>query len=121
MVPAEEGRLIASKIPYATFVELESRNHILLEHEPAWRTFRDRVLEFTGREPGGALKCAELSRRDREILAGITDGLTNAQIADRLQIGEKTVRNHVSHLFGKLGVRSRAQAIVLTRDQELDG
>ncbi|WP_163557353.1 alpha/beta fold hydrolase [Halomonas sp. NO4] len=117
VVPVVEGRLIASGIPGASFVELESRNHILLGDEPAWQTFRELVLEFTGREQGAAPLFADLSRREREILASLTDGLTNAQIADCLHISEKTVRNHVSHLFSKLGVRSRAQAIVLARDQ----
>lgn len=120
VVPAVEGRLIASEIPDATFVELESRNHILLEHEPAWQTFQERVLEFTGLKHAHAAAFADLSRREHEILTGITDGLTNVQIADRLNISEKTVRNHISHLFSKLGVRSRAQAIVLVRDQGLD-
>src|SRR5258706_4930427 len=39
-IPIEEGRLVASGIPGAEFVELDSRNHILLEHEPAWQRFR---------------------------------------------------------------------------------
>lgn len=121
VVPVVEGRLIASGIPGASFVELESRNHILLGDEPAWQTFRELVLEFTGRKQGAAPLFADLSRREREILASLTDGLTNAQIADRLHISEKTVRNHVSHLFSKLGVRSRAQAIVLARDQGFSG
>ncbi|MFC3281986.1 alpha/beta fold hydrolase [Litchfieldella rifensis] len=117
VVPVEEGRLIASEIPDASFVELDSPNHILLEHEPAWQTFQDRVLEFTGLRHGHTPPLTDLSRREREIFDGITAGLTNAQIAERLHISEKTVRNHVSHLFDKLGVRSRAQAIVLAHDQ----
>ena len=46
------------------------------------------------------------------MLTLITEGLGNAQIAERLSISEKTVRNHVSNLFDKLGVWTRAQAIV---------
>jgi DNA-binding NarL/FixJ family response regulator len=46
------------------------------------------------------------------VLALLTEGLSNAQIAERLGISEKTVRNHVSNLFDKLGVWTRAQAIV---------
>ena len=48
VVPIGEGRLIASAIDGAEFVELDSRNHILLEHEPAWERFCATVLEFTG-------------------------------------------------------------------------
>ena len=50
------------------------------------------------------------------MLALITEGLSNTDIAERLNISEKTVRNHASNLFDKLGVWSRAQAIVFARD-----
>ena len=59
---------------------------------------------------------AALSPREREILALISEGLGNADIGERLAISEKTVRNHVSNLFDKLGVWTRAQAIVFARD-----
>ena len=59
---------------------------------------------------------AGLSEREREVLALIADGLSNTDIAARLEISEKTVRNHTSNLFDKLGVWSRAQAIVFARD-----
>jgi pimeloyl-ACP methyl ester carboxylesterase/DNA-binding CsgD family transcriptional regulator len=114
----EEGRLLAARIPNAEFVELDSRNHILLEHEPAWDRFREAVLEFLG--PGGRAAnesvFASLSSRERQILALIAEGLSNTDIGDRLAISEKTVRNHTSNLFDKLGVWSRAQAIVFARD-----
>ena len=46
----------------------------------------------------------------------MAEGLGNTDIADRLAISEKTVRNHTSNIFDKLGVWSRAQAIVFARD-----
>jgi len=55
--------------------------------------------------------------REREVLALISEGLGNADIGERLKISEKTVRNHVSNLFDKLGVWTRAQAIVFARDR----
>jgi pimeloyl-ACP methyl ester carboxylesterase/DNA-binding CsgD family transcriptional regulator len=113
VVQFSEGRLLASGIPNAEFVELDSRNHILLEHEPAWSRFREAVLSFMNAEVdtyAGAF--AALSIRERDVLALIAAGLSNTQIAENLEIGEKTVRNHASNLFDKLGVRSRAQAIV---------
>ena len=119
VIPIAEGRILAAAIPGAQFVELDSKNHILLENEPAWERFCTEVLDFIGL---GDLRGREdpafgtLSRREREVLALITEGLGNAQIADRLTISEKTVRNHVSHLFDKLGVWTRAQAIVFARD-----
>lgn len=120
--PLAEGRALASGIAGAEFVELESRNHVLLEHEPAWERFKEAVLEFTGQQAaGGGQTFAELSPRERDVLRLLTEGLSNSEIAERLGISEKTVRNHLSHLFDKLGVWSRAQAIVFARDHRFQG
>ena len=122
VVPIAEGRILASGIAGAEFVELDSRNHVLLEHEPAWERFREAVLAFiTSGNPPGDSVFAALSARERQVLALIADGLSNTDIADRLAISEKTVRNHASHLFDKLGVWSRAQAIVFARDHGFSG
>ena len=117
-VPMSQGHLLAAGIPGAEFVELDSNNHILLEHEPAWTRFMEAVLEFVGMpaQAGEDPAFEALSPREREILALISEGLGNADIGERLSISEKTVRNHVSNLFDKLGVWSRAQAIVFARD-----
>ena len=117
VINVAEGRMLAAGIPGAEFVELDSRNHVLLEHEPAWRRFRDTVRAFldTG-QPSNASPFAALSTRERQVLALMAEGLSNSEIADRLQISEKTVRNRASNLFDKLGVWSRAQAIVFARD-----
>jgi DNA-binding CsgD family transcriptional regulator/pimeloyl-ACP methyl ester carboxylesterase len=121
VVPISEGRILATGIPGAQFVELDSSNHVLLEHEPAWKRFCDEVLDFTGLNATGDSEedpaFAALSPREREILALIAEGLANADIAERLDISEKTVRNHVSNVFDKLGVWTRAQAIVFARDR----
>lgn len=122
VVPVAEGRILASGIPGAEFVELDSRNHILLEHEPAWQRFQEAVLAF--QESGDARTdsvFAALSTRERQVLALMADGLSNADIAARLEISEKTVRNHASNLFDKLGVWSRAQAIVFAHDHGFRG
>jgi DNA-binding NarL/FixJ family response regulator len=99
-----------------------AHDHILLEHEPAWQRFCDAVLAFL--QPGqlaGDSVFAALSARERQVLALMADGLSNADIAERLQISEKTVRNHASNLFDKLGVWSRAQAIVFARERGYTG
>jgi pimeloyl-ACP methyl ester carboxylesterase/DNA-binding CsgD family transcriptional regulator len=115
----DEGRRLAAGIPGAQFVELDSKNHILQEAEPAWGRFREAVLDFVGLSGGRGEDSAfaSLSPREREILALMTDGLANAEIAERLAISEKTVRNQISKLFDKLGVWTRAQAIVFARDR----
>ena len=123
VVPVAEGRLLAGSIQGAQFVELDSRNHVLLEHEPAWQRFQQEVLAFArGDEPATPdAVFAALSGRERQVLTLMTEGLGNAEIAERLQISEKTVRNHASNIFDKLGVWSRAQAIVFARDHGYSG
>jgi pimeloyl-ACP methyl ester carboxylesterase/DNA-binding CsgD family transcriptional regulator len=120
--PVSEGRHLAAGIPGAQFVELESRNHILLEDEPAWARFQEVVLDFVGLLTVPAANEADpafarLTAREREVLVLITRGLANADIGKSLAISEKTVRNHISNLFDKLGVWTRAQAIVFARDR----
>ena len=120
VVPITEGHILAAGIPGAQFIELDSKNHILLENEPAWARFCDEVLRFMdlkGVTRGEDPAFATLSPREREVLLLITEGLGNAQIAERLSISQKTVRNHVSNLFDKLGVWTRAQAIVFAIDR----
>ncbi len=123
--PYEQGRLLAAGIPGARFVTLEGRNHILLENEPAWELFRATFAQFLGHEAGmpevvvapNALD--ELTTRETEILRLVAAGASNLQISGKLFISEKTVRNHLTSIFDKLNVSSRAQAIVFARDAGL--
>lgn len=118
----EEGRLLASLLPDARFVPLESRNHVLTEEEPAWERFVTEVRGFLGvRErgvPGGRLggELGELTPREREVLERVARGLANEAIARQLHLTPKTVRNYVSRIYDKLGVPTRARAIVLARE-----
>ncbi len=61
----------------------------------------------------------ELTAREREVLDLIAQGLSNAEIARNLFLSPKTVRNHISNVFGKLRVTDRAQAIVRAREAGL--
>ena len=63
----------------------------------------------------------ELTDREREILDLIAAGRSNAEITAGLVVSPKTVRNHVSNIFAKLGVRTRAEAIVRGREAGLGG
>jgi DNA-binding NarL/FixJ family response regulator len=117
-VPFEEGRLFASLVPGARFVPLETENHILLSHEPAFRQFFEELEAFVPRPAGAGNAGAfpQLTAREAEVLERIARGLDNAQIAAHLGISEKTVRNNITHIFDKLAVENRSQAIVLARN-----
>jgi DNA-binding NarL/FixJ family response regulator len=57
----------------------------------------------------------QLTARERDVLDLVARGLDNAQVAARLALAEKTVRNHVSRIFDKISVENRSQAIVAAR------
>jgi DNA-binding NarL/FixJ family response regulator len=56
---------------------------------------------------------SDLTERERQVLALMVDGLSNPQIAVRLQVGNATIKSHVSHLLQKLDAHSRAEAVML--------
>lgn len=116
-IPFEEGRRLASLIPGARFVPLESRNHFLHESEPAWQQFVAELSAFQPRERAPMARgFVELTPREADVLELLSHGLDNAQIAAWLTLSEKTVRNHITGVFAKLEVTTRAQAIVRARD-----
>ncbi|MFC4309718.1 alpha/beta fold hydrolase [Steroidobacter flavus] len=123
-IPFDQGRLLAAEIPNATFVTLESRNHILTESEPAWTRFCETFNEYMGiagapsaDRQAAPVDLSELTARENAILRLVAQGAANGEIARRLFISEKTVRNHLTNIFEKLGVDSRARAIVVARDR----
>lgn len=118
-VPFEEGRLTAGLIPGARFVPLESQNHVLLENEPAFAQCFEEIQAFLSEHQGApnqVIAFPELSPGERALVELLAHGLDNLQIAAHLGLAEKTVRNKVSAVFGKLDAETRAQAIVHARE-----
>lgn len=122
-VPLEEGRLFAGLVPAAQFVILPSRNHIWLPHEACWAGFLEQAESFLalpapladGQPVTLARPNDDLTQREREVLELIARGQSNGQISSELGISPHTLRNHVARIFAKLGVKTRAQAIVDAR------
>jgi DNA-binding CsgD family transcriptional regulator len=113
LVPFEEGRHLAALVPGAQFVPLDSRNHILLEDEPAWTDFCRALDDFLGvpapePEPAAIGRFRTLTNREREILSLVAAGYDNDAIAADRSLSVRTVERHLSNIYLKLGLTGRA-------------
>ena len=109
LAPFSEGRMLATLIPDARFVPLDSPNHILLADEPAWERFRAELEAFLGSDRAPQRdELPELSARERDVLALVADGLSNEKIAARLHLSVRTVERHLSNIYAKLRVSGKA-------------
>jgi pimeloyl-ACP methyl ester carboxylesterase/DNA-binding CsgD family transcriptional regulator len=108
-VPFEEGILLATLIPNATLLPLDSVNHLLLPDDPAWPVFLSEFRRFTGARAAPAPGPAhELSGREREVMQLVTEGLSNEEIAERLFLSVRTVERHLSNVYAKLRISGKA-------------
>ena len=77
-----------------------------------------RVLDRLRRGDEEDERIASLTDQERKILELVAEGLTNRQIAERIHLAEKTVKNYVSNILGKLGMQRRTEAAVFYTQQE---
>jgi pimeloyl-ACP methyl ester carboxylesterase len=110
--PVALGHEIAAAIPGARFEALPCANHVPLGHEPAFARFCEATVDFIR----GPQTVPRLTPRERELAGLVAQGLDNAQVAARLGVADKTVRNALSALYGKLDVDGRARAVARCRD-----
>ena len=103
-----EGHVLEERTPDHVYEYIQGQGQIL----PAL----ENVLN--GKTAGYTAEM-QLTAREAEVLERIAQGLDNAQIAAHLGISEKTVRNNITHIFDKLAVENRSQAIVLARNSGL--
>jgi pimeloyl-ACP methyl ester carboxylesterase/DNA-binding CsgD family transcriptional regulator len=108
-IPFEEGRLLATLIPNARLLPLDSINHLLVPDDPAWPVFLSELRAFTGvpavPAPGPV---QELSPREREVMRLVVAGLSNEEIAERLFLSVRTVERHLSNVYVKLRISGKA-------------
>jgi hypothetical protein len=101
VVPFEEGRLLASLLPNARLVPLESVNHVLLEAEPAWTEFLAEVNAFTDTTdaaPSSPEELPELSNRELDVLSLVALGLDNDERARDGRARQAVPPRFVPHL-----------------------
>ena len=111
-IPFALGREVADTVPGATFVALDGDDHFpWLGDSLAVVDAIDRFLSgLPPRAPERPASTVALTVREREVLTLVAQGLTDAQIADRLYLSSHTVHRHVANARTKLGVPSRAAA-----------
>jgi len=114
------------------YQDVTSRRHSELElvqaidavmKDASWfsRSIMDKLATLRG--PGGATvpAVAELSKREREVLELLCEGLDDKAIASLLGLSGNTVRNHVSRLYAKIGVNRRSAAVIWARERGIGG
>lgn len=136
LTPVSAGQYLAEHIPGARYVEIPGTDHMVLDIETQdviaheiegfitgtsgasapQRTASRTTGPRRGPRPMTRANSANLTAREVEILGLLANGLTNAEIAGRLFVSERTVEHHVSSVLGKLAVRSRSAAVLKARE-----
>ena len=106
----DQGRRLASLIPGARFVPVESDNHVPFAEEACWPTIAQELRSFLGEESAAAAPPA-LTRRQTEVLRMVSQGKTDKQIAKELALSPRTVEMHVAGALTRLQCTTRSEAV----------
>jgi len=115
------SRELRRKEPYRTWIVSDSTvNYVLKYHyEQVSEMLRaiENVQDAKDSQKHGRTEIPQLSERERRVLSCILEGLTNKQIADRLDVSESSVKATLQQLFDKAGVRTRSKLIRVALEQ----
>ncbi|HEX8485986.1 helix-turn-helix transcriptional regulator [Sphingomonas sp.] len=135
LVSAESVSMRGDACVLWLYQDISARRHTEMElvdaieavmKDASWfsRSIMDKLATLRGaggRGEGGGEAALELSRREREVLELICEGLDDKGIAARLALSGNTVRNHVSRLYAKIGVNRRSAAVIWARERGIGG
>jgi pimeloyl-ACP methyl ester carboxylesterase/DNA-binding CsgD family transcriptional regulator len=112
-IPYELGRELAATIPNATLMPLDGTAHFAWtgDWQSVARALRSAIEPEAATPPNGEPAAALLSRREREVLALVANGLSDQEIAEQLVLSQHTVHRHVANIRNKLGRGTRTAAV----------
>ena len=132
LVSAEAVDVRGDRCVLWLYQDVTARRHSELElveaieavmKDASWfsRSIMDKLATLRGSGPAAAPAAGELSKREREVLELLCEGLDDKAIAARLELSGNTVRNHVSRLYAKIGVNRRSAAVIWARERGIGG
>ena len=132
LVSAEAVDVRGERCVLWLYQDVTARRHSELElveaieavmKDASWfsRSIMDKLATLRGSGPAEVPAAGELSRREREVLELLCEGLDDKAIAARLELSGNTVRNHVSRLYAKIGVNRRSAAVIWARERGIGG
>ena len=111
----------APRVLVLTTFDLDEHVYDALAPAASGFLLKDVIAEFARIRPRAPARgrLGELTPRETDVLRLLAEGLSNPELAERLGVGEETVKTHVSRILSKLGLRDRTQAVVMAYETGL--